>query len=154
VFARLIEIGVKPFLLSGSVNLIMAQRLVRKICTHCREQYSPNPEIWQEVVKALIPIKSRLNVNIQNLISSEKPVLVRGKGCEFCNKSGYTGREVIVEVLVPDETLEVLIGRKATISEFVKAAMAQGMITMEQDGLSKAIQGSTTIEEVWRVTRS
>jgi type II secretory ATPase GspE/PulE/Tfp pilus assembly ATPase PilB-like protein len=154
VFARLIEIGVKPFLLSGSVNLIMAQRLVRKICTHCREQYSPNPEIWQEVTKALIPIKNRLSANLQNILMSPKPVLVRGKGCEFCNKSGYIGREVIVEVLVPDDTIETFIARKATISEFVKAAAAQGMITMEQDGLSKALMGSTTIEEVWRVTRS
>lgn len=154
VFARLIEIGVKPFLLSGSVNLIMAQRLVRKVCEHCRENYTPRPEVWQEVKAALLPIAKRLNSKALGILNSPQPVLVHGKGCEFCNKTGFHGRQLIIEVLVPTEVIESLIAKKATISEFTKAAVAQGMITMEQDGLAKALEGITTIEEVWRVTRS
>jgi type II secretory ATPase GspE/PulE/Tfp pilus assembly ATPase PilB-like protein len=153
VFARLIEIGVKPFLLSGSVNLIMAQRLVRKICPHCRENYTPRPELWQEAQKVLLLIKNRLTPQYQKLVDSPAPLLWHGKGCEFCNQTGYLGRQLIIEVLVPDETIESLIGKKATISEFTKVAAELGMITMEQDGLIKALQGVTTIDEVWRVTK-
>jgi len=154
VFARLLEIGVKPFLLSGSINLIMAQRLVRKVCEHCREKYNPRHEIWIEAQAALMPIKSRLNPAMQQIIESENPTLVHGKGCGECNQSGFRGRQLIIEALVPDETIETLIAKKGTIPEFNKAAAAQGMITMEEDGLIKALQGTTTIEEVWRVTRS
>jgi len=154
VFARLLEIGVKPFLLSGSINLIMAQRLVRKVCEHCREKYNPRPEIWQEVKQALLPIRDRLNPAMQQIVDSESPTLIHGKGCPECNNSGYRGRQLIIETLVPDDTIESLIAKKGTIPEFNKAAAAQGMITMEEDGLIKALQGITTIEEVWRVTRS
>ena len=154
VFARLLEIGVKPFLLSGSINLIMAQRLVRKVCDKCKETYHPRPEIWQEVKAALVPIKARLNPAMQQIVESANPTLIHGKGCAECNQSGFRGRQLIIEALVPDETIEVLIAKKGTIPEFNKAAAAQGMITMEEDGLIKALQGTTTIEEVWRVTRS
>ena len=154
VFARLLEMGIKPFLLSGAINLIMAQRLVRKVCQNCRENYNPRLEIWQEVKAVLMPIKSRLNAAMQQIVDSPNPTLIHGKGCEICNKSGYRGRQLVIEVLVPDNTIEALIAKKGTIPEFNKAATAQGMITMEEDGLIKALQGTTTIEEVWRVTRS
>lgn len=155
VFARLIEIGVKPFLLSGSVNIIMAQRLVRKICLACQVTYQPRPEIWQEVKKILLPIKDRLNKKFQAIVEETTlPELIHGKGCEKCNQSGYSGRQQIIEVLVPDDEIEALIAKKATISEFEKIASVKGMISMEQDGLIKALQGITTIEEVWRVTKS
>lgn len=155
VFARLIEIGVKPFLLSGSVNIIMAQRLVRKICLACQVKYQPRPEIWQEVKKILLPIKDRLNKKFQAIVEETTlPELIHGKGCEKCNQSGYSGRQQIIEVLVPDDEIEALIAKKATISEFEKIASQKGMISMEQDGLIKALQGITTIEEVWRVTKS
>ena len=154
VFARLLEIGVKPFLLSGSINLIMAQRLVRKVCDKCKEKYNPRPEIWQEVRLAMVPIKARLSAAMQQIIDTPNPTLIHGKGCPECNQSGFHGRQLIIETLVPDETVETLIAKKGTIPEFNKAAAAQGMITMEQDGLIKALQGITTIEEVWRVTRS
>lgn len=153
VFARLLEIGVKPFLLSGSVNLIMAQRLVRKICPKCLERYTPRPEVWQEVKKVLEPIKDRLSAEEQKLLASENVALNKGKGCEECNGTGFLGRQVIIETLVPNETIEALIAKQATIAEFTKVAQEQGMITMEQDGLSKVLQGLTTIEEVWRVTK-
>lgn len=153
VFARLIEIGVKPFLLSGSINLIMAQRLVRKVCLNCIEKYQPRSEIWAEVKKIIMPVASMLSPEIQKLIAAENVFLVRGKGCKECNNTGFKGRQVIIETLIPDENIEGLIAKKATISEFTKAAAAQGMVTMEQDGLIKVLQGTTTIEEVWRVTK-
>lgn len=154
VFPRLIEIGVKPFLLSGSINLVMAQRLIRKICPNCIEEYAPTSEVWEEVKNTLTPIKTKLDVNLQNLLNQPAAKLKKGKGCSSCNNSGYLGRQVIVEVFTPDDTVEVLISKKASISDFTKAAATQGMISMEQDGLIKALMGETTIDEVWRVTRS
>ena len=153
VFARLIEMGVKPFLLSGSINLIMAQRLVRKICERCKERFIPRPEVWQEVRTVMAPIAKRLPVNIQTILNQGMPTLVHGKGCKFCSETGYSGRQLIIEVLVPDGNIESLIAQKAAISEFRKAAAGQGMITMEQDGLLKSLESTTTFEEVWRVTR-
>jgi len=154
VFARFLEIGVQPFLLSGSINLIMAQRLVRKNCTFCQEKYAPHPEIWESIKTILAPIKSRLPQEIINKIDTNDSTLIHAKGCEKCSTTGFTGRQVIVEMITPDETIEVLIAKKATISEFEKSSRENGMITMEQDGLMKVLQGTTTIEEVWRVTKS
>lgn len=154
VFARLLEIGVQPFLLSGSINLIMAQRLVRKNCQFCQEEYTPRPEVWSSVVETLRLIKFPLSQDIVEKINTSTPKLIHGVGCDKCNRTGFSGRQVIIEVLVPNDEIEQLIARKASISEFEKAALAMGMITMEQDGLIKALLGQTTIEEVWRVTKS
>ncbi|OQA03027.1 MAG: Type II secretion system protein E [bacterium ADurb.Bin400] len=154
VFVRLLEMGVKPFLLSGSMNLVMAQRLIRKICPHCREQYQPRPDIWQEVQNTLMPIKDRLTQSEQQLLMAPQVSLVQGKGCEQCNGAGYLGRQVVIEVMVPGEELEHLVAKSASISEFEKVARQQGMVTMEQDGLIKVLNGETTIDEVWRVTKN
>lgn len=154
VFARLLEIGVKPFLLSGSINLIMAQRLIRKICPYCKEEYSPSPQTWQAVVETLGKIANRLPKNIAELIGHQEVKLLHGKGCDKCNSTGFSGRQVMVEILVPNEEFESLIAASSSIAEFEKCAAKIGMITMEQDGLMKALAGSTTIEEVWRVTKS
>jgi type IV pilus assembly protein PilB len=152
-FVRLLDVGVKPFLLSGSINLVMAQRLVRKICHFCIEEYEPRLEVWQEIQKTLEPIKNTLDQSVQALLGSSQPKLKRGRGCPRCANSGFSGREVIIEVLVPNEEIEDLISKKSSISEFTRAAAASGMVSMEQDGLSKVLQGSTTVEEVWRVTK-
>jgi type IV pilus assembly protein PilB len=131
----------------------MAQRLIRQVCAHCKENYAPQPEIWQEVQKTLMPIKDRLSPELQKILVSPAPQLVRGRGCEYCSKTGFLKRQPIIEVLIPSEKIEGLVAKKATIAEFEKAAVEEGMITMEQDGLMRALQGTTTIEEVWRVTR-
>ena len=154
VYARLLEIGVKPFLLSGSINLIMAQRLIRKICPYCKEEYVPIPQTWQAVVETLGKIANRLPKEITELISHKEVKLIHGKGCEKCNSTGFSGRQVMVEILTPNEEIEALINTSSSISEFEKCATKTGMITMEQDGLIKALSGLTTIEEVWRVTKS
>lgn len=154
VYVRLLEIGVKPFLLSGSINLIMAQRLVRKVCPSCRQEYTVTPEQWQAVVETLKPVIPKLNKAMADKLQERNPRLIHGVGCEKCNNSGYLGRQVIVEILIPNEQIEALVSKNASISEFEKTALSLGMITMEQDGLAKALAGITTIEEVWRVTRS
>lgn len=153
VFVRLLDIGVKPFLLSGSINVVMAQRLVRKICSSCVSEYTPKPEVWQEMVRMLTPIKDMMAPETQAVLSNPNPVLKSGKGCTKCNHSGFSGREVIIEVLVPNEAIDALVARQVGLAEFQKVAIESKMITMEQDGLIKVLQGSTTVEEVWRVTK-
>jgi len=152
---RLLEIGVRPFLLAGSINLIMGQRLVRKICPKCAADFTPSEPVWTEIKKILLPIKDKLGVEIAAML--DRPAaeikLKRGAGCPACNKSGYAGRQVIVEVLVPTPEIEALIGREATIAQFTETALGEGMITMEQDGLIKVLEGATTTTEVWRVTK-
>lgn len=153
VFARLLEIGIKPFLLTGSINIIMAQRLIRKTCSFCQKEELVAKETWQAVQKSLAPLKPRLNQKINQILDQEEFRVQKGTGCLKCNQTGFSGREVIVEFLVPDETIEHLISKEASILEFEKTAAEKGMITMEQDGLLKVLLGKTTIEEVWRVTR-
>lgn len=152
---RLLEIGVRPFLLAGSINLIMAQRLVRKVCTKCAAEFTPTEPVWEEVKNILMPIKDRIEPQIAAILALPlaQIKLKRGTGCTECNKSGYSGRQVIVEVLVPSSGMEALIGREATIAEFTKTALSEGMITMEQDGLIQVLKGVTTTTEVWRVTK-
>ena len=154
VYVRLLQIGVKPFLLAGSINLIMAQRLVRRICPECAVQYDPTVEESALILKNLEPVKDKLPPDLQQKITSRIFKLVRGKGCQKCNNTGYSGRLVVIEYLVPDTTIETLIARSAPIVEFETAAIAQGMITMQQDGFTKALLGESTIEEVQRVTKS
>lgn len=153
VFARLLDIGVKPFLLSGSFNLVMAQRLVRKLCFSCAETYTPEPDVWQEIVSIMSKIENYLDPTTKNNLQVAKPLLRKAKGCAACNNTGYSGRMSIIEMLVPDEKIGQLIKEKAGIMEFEKAARDQGMITMEQDGLIKVLNGLTTVDEVWRVTK-
>lgn len=154
VFARLLEIGVKPFLLTGSINIIMAQRLVRKNCPYCQKEYSLDKESWEGVKRVLASLKPRLKESFAKKLDQSEIKLIKSEGCPKCNLTGFSGREVIIEYLVPDETIEKLISKGASILEFEKTAAQKGMITMEQDGLIKALLGSTTVEEVWRVTRS
>jgi len=154
VFVRLLEIGVRPFLLAGSVNLIMAQRLVRRICSSCREEYSPAPDVWKTIVEKLTPIKDRLPQEVAEKLDSKSPKLVRSHGCAKCNQTGFAGRIVAAEYIKPEEKIESLVARAASIAEFEKVAVTGlKMMTMEQDGLAKVLQGLTTPEEVWRVTR-
>lgn len=153
VFVRLLEIGVKPFLLAGSVNLVMAQRLVRRICLVCKEEYTPRPEVWQEIQKILESVKPTLDTNLQTILNSSNPTLSKSRGCDKCRQSGYSGRQALLEVLTPADEIEQLVAKKASIAEFQKTAQSLGMISMEQDGLIKVLQGVTTVEEVWRVTK-
>ena len=138
---RLLDMKIEPFLVSSTVAIVIGQRLVRKICEHCKVEKTLNDE---EFV--------RLSENISEKILGQNKKFWEGKGCESCNGTGYKGRLVIDEVLVADEEIRVAILRKASASEIKQIAIKNGMTTMLADGLKKAVAGVTTIAEVLRVT--
>ncbi|GBC97850.1 Type II secretion system protein E [bacterium HR17] len=138
---RLIEMGIEPFLVASSVEGVLAQRLVRRICQRCKEPYRPSDAVWEYLVA-------------QGFVQSDEPVLWRGRGCPECRFSGYSGRTGIFEVLVMDDDLRDLVLRKASSHEIRQAAMEKGMRTLYQDGMLKTALGITTVEEVERVTHA
>ncbi len=134
--ARLDDMGIEPFLIASSVLLTCAQRLVRRICEHCKEEYLPEPEIFE-----------KLNIEIPD----GTPLFI-GRGCDRCNKRGYSGRAAIIEVLSVSEAIRRLIIKRASASVLKNQAIGEGMKTLRLAGIDKAIEGVTTLEEVWRVT--
>jgi type II secretory ATPase GspE/PulE/Tfp pilus assembly ATPase PilB-like protein len=144
---RLIEMGVKPNLIPPSANAFIAQRLVRKLCSECKEEYVPARETSDSLkrVLSLISPKSKLE------IPKEIAKLYRPKGCPKCHGIGYKGRMGIYEVLTISKEIEKLIVEGAGEGDIAKQALEEGMITMAQDGILKAVEGVTSTEEVWRV---
>jgi len=136
---RLIDMGIEPFLISSSVIGVIAQRLVRVICEKCKEEYVPTEDILYG-----LKIKDRLN-------NDSKIKLYRGKGCSFCKNTGYYGRTSIYELIVLDEEIKSLIVTKASSNVINELALKNGMKTLKDSGIEKALQGITTIEEVLRV---
>jgi len=144
---RLINMGVEPFLITSSINAVVGQRLVRRVCDQCREKTTIPPAVLKFVQQQLSDVSSGQlkDLDINQLI------FYRGKGCSSCT-NGYKGRIGIFEVLAMTEKIEELAVRKAPASEIKKQAIQDGMMTMTQDGLLKALKGITTIDEVMRVT--
>lgn len=159
---RMIDMKAEPFLIASTVNVIMAQRLVRKICTDCRKTYqltkNQSQELMQqinfpEILEALSNSKDSETANlkkIKNLIGVD---FYKGEGCERCNHEGYKGRMGIYEVLSVTEPIQKAITESATATEIEKLAKKDGMHSMMVDGVIKALKGETTIEEVLRVTK-
>jgi general secretion pathway protein E len=137
---RLLDMGVEDFLLTSTVNGIMAQRLVRVLCSHCREAYAAASELIDEL-------------QLRRFATSDQITLYRPRGCAQCNGTGYHGRTSILEMLVMSEPIRRLLIRGADGSEIQSAAIEAGMRTMYQDGIGKALAGVTSLEEVMRVTR-
>src|SRR3989337_1012392 len=137
---RFIDMGCEDFLLASTLNVVMAQRLLRKICSNCITKYSPPDVVVKKLSKDLG-------------ISLEGQKFYKGQGCEECNHKGYRGRIGIYEVMEVSEKLRNLITQRATSEILQKEAVSEGMITMLQDGLDKVSSGLTTIEEVIRVVR-
>ncbi len=136
--SRLMNMGIEPFLVATSVNLICAQRLVRRICTNCRDPLE-------------VPEQAMLDAGYtQEEIATTKISI--GKGCGTCNKSGYKGRVGLYEVMEINDELRELILVGASALELKKKAIDQGMITLRRSGLTKAAAGATTLEEVLRET--
>ena len=133
---RLLNIGVEPYLVAASVQAVLAQRLVRKICTNCKEPYEP-------------PINVRRAV--ERLVG-EVETFYHGRGCQKCRKSGYSGRIGVYELLVPDDDFRDRITAAPSINELRELALASGMTTLRADGMAKVKAGITTVEEVFRVT--
>ncbi len=136
---RLIDMGIEPFLVSSSVEALIAQRLIRTICTACKEEYRPAPEFLHEVGFPTGDIG--------------KVKFCRGRGCEECRFTGFKGRSAIYEILVMSEALRPLIIERASSSSIKQAAVARGMKTLRDDGWDKVKLGFTTVEEVARVTQ-
>ncbi|MDD4830917.1 MAG: GspE/PulE family protein [Candidatus Paceibacterota bacterium] len=140
---RLMDMGIEPFLVSSSVNIVIGQRLVRKICTKCRESYQATKE---ELKKKGVP-----EFLIERIFRNKKFIrLYRGRGCNSCVNTGYFGRVGIFEALEMSDNIQKLIIRKATADEIQDQAVKEGMTTMLEDGAEKALRGITTIEEVIR----
>ncbi len=137
---RLVDMGIEPFLISTSLKAILAQRLVRKICSECREPYTPEEN---ELI--------RLGVAPEELANG---TLYRGRGCPSCLNTGYRGRQGIYELLVVDETIGHMIDERAQVSEIRQKARSRGMFNLIEDGKRKVLSGITTTEEVLRVALS
>jgi len=154
---RLTEMHVPTFLIASTTNLVMAQRLVRKICSNCIESYTLTKKQISDLEKQIhfseiLSTLQKIEVIAKDQ-AAETLLFYRGKGCKQCNLSGYRGRVGIYEVLEVTPPIAQLILDNASAAKLMAAALAQGMVTMLQDGFVKAKTGTTTIEEVLRVTK-
>ncbi|MFA5871769.1 MAG: GspE/PulE family protein [Parcubacteria group bacterium] len=145
---RLIDMGVKPSLLPAAVNAFIAQRLVRKLCPHCREEYAPARETVESVKKILAVISPKAKLTIPKEINK----FYRAGGCSKCHGLGYKGRVGIFEIFTLTEEISKRVTEMAPEAEILSLALEAGMITMLQDGILKALDGVTSLEEVQRVT--
>src|SRR5579863_2382108 len=136
---RLLDMGVEDYLVTSTLNGILAQRLVRRLCPHCREPYTALPEL---VTELRLP-----------QATGAPPIFYRAKGCEQCLGTGYLGRLAVIELLVMTDEIRRMVLRRAEAFELHRAAVAAGMRSMYDDGIRKASQGFTSLEEVLRVTR-
>lgn len=142
---RLLDMKAEPFLLASSITAVIGQRICRRICPNCRQEYDPAPEVVEDIKNVL-----------GKLLPDDKKEtfkLFKGAGCSECNNTGYLGRIGIFEALTVTEKIGRLILERAPASEIEKQAIEEGMITMKQDGYLKVLEGTTTIEEVLRVAQ-
>ncbi len=133
--SRLTDMGVESFLVASSVRLVMAQRLVRKICTDCKESYSPDPIILKDLG-----------------MDNQAEEFQRGRGCDTCNQTGYKGRTALIEILVVNDEMASLISDNANTGQIRELAKKQGMTTLRDTGIQKIKAGLTTLEEIYRET--
>jgi len=140
--SRLMDMKIEPFLIASSVVLVAAQRLCRKICTHCKEKISIPPEVLK-----------RLEVDPEKFFAGQKEKnFYKGKGCVNCNKTGYLGRMGILEVLAIDDEIRQLVMKRSSSHVIKECAIKKNMITLRDDAIRKCCQGLTTLDEVLRVT--
>jgi len=146
---RLIDMGVPPFLVAATLNVVMAQRLVRRICSECIESYAPTKSTEESI---MIQLRISAPETVKNFVMPT--LLYRGKGCKVCGWSGYRGRVAIFEILNVDEQIRnYIVDKNFTIDGLRRLAVRGGLKTMFEDGLSKAERGVTTVEEILRVIR-
>jgi type IV pilus assembly protein PilB len=169
---RLLDMGIEPFLIASTVKAVVGQRLVRRLCMVCRQQYAPSPEEIAEVTK-LFNLREGQTFSyihelelqaMQQQVGGETPAgtteqtivsmwHAKPDGCDECNHTGYKGRIGIYEVLGVSIPIQKMITANATSEQIQEQAIADGMTTMQTDGLVKVLRGNTTLEEVLRVTR-
>ncbi len=133
---RLINVGVEPYLVAAALEGVLAQRLVRKICTNCKEAFDAPGNIRHAVERLAGPVDT----------------LYHGVGCKKCRQSGYSGRIGIYELLVPTEEMRDRLNQEVSVSELQRMAAECGMCSLRQDGMEKVRSGITTAEEILRVT--
>ncbi|MFH1180799.1 MAG: GspE/PulE family protein [bacterium] len=149
VIPRMVDLGVKPYLIPPTLSVAIAQRLVRKLCSECKEKIKPPKEIEEMILKEIrsLPLAIKKEIKV-----SEPLEIFRARGCKNCSSEGYTGRIGLFEVLSMTERLERMILKSPGEMEVAREAKKQEMATMRQDGIIKVLNGITTIEEVMRVT--
>jgi type IV pilus assembly protein PilB len=135
VFPRLSDIGILPDIMAGNIIGVVAQRLVRVLCPHCKQSHELN-----DVDRKILRLKP-----------SDKPKIFKPKGCKQCNQTGYRGRMAIIELLRIDSDMDSLISRRAHLDELQKMAMDKGFVTLAEDGVRRIIEGYTSLAEVMRV---
>jgi type II secretory ATPase GspE/PulE/Tfp pilus assembly ATPase PilB-like protein len=159
---RLKDMGIEPFLIASTTNIIISQRLVRKVCSECRQDYKLDDDSYKSLsqnfdIDSITEVLKREKIIKKEYKSSKEMWLnfkfVQGKGCSKCRNEGYKGRIGIFEVLKVDDKIGRLINSGATGEEIEEEAIKSGMTTMLEDGFIKAINGVTTIEEIIRVTK-
>lgn len=149
---RLIDMGVEFFLLASSLQVVAAQRLVRRICENCRAEFALT-EMQKKSIQELFDAIQPKEITAYGLDPKQPIVFFYGKGCDKCGKTGYHGRVAVYEVIEVDDELRAIISdHKANETEVRKAALRQGMMSMKQDGILKALKGITTLAEIERVT--
>src|SRR5690606_36421694 len=135
---RLVNIGLEPFLVGAALNGVLAQRLLRRLCQHCRAMEAPSPEMAEFL-------------DLQGLPSGE---MWAPKGCDKCRNIGYSGRVGAYELLAVDDSLRDVIARNPNVSEFRRMCMERGMVSLRMDGMRKVSQGLTTAQAILRVTEA
>ena len=149
VVPRLIDMGVRPLLIPATLRIVISQRLIRTLCPNCKVKIKPVEKQRNYILDRVrnLPAATKSEIKI------EEPLLIyQAKGCDNCGSTGYIGRMGLYEVLSMSDELAELIQKNPLESAILKAAQRQGMLTMEQEGIMKVLDGQTTIEEVIRVT--
>jgi type II secretory ATPase GspE/PulE/Tfp pilus assembly ATPase PilB-like protein len=146
--ARLLNLGMDPFNFSDAILCILAQRLVKKLCSDCKKPYHPSRSEYEELVREYGQDEFYQNVNIPYTDSLE---LYRPVGCEACNKSGYRGRMGIHELLMGTDAIKEKIQQKALIETLREQAIKDGMRTLKKDGIEKIFGGSCNLVQVRKV---
>ncbi|MBY0262064.1 MAG: Flp pilus assembly complex ATPase component TadA, partial [Phycisphaerales bacterium] len=135
---RLVNIGLEPFLVGAAVRGVLAQRLVRRLCPHCKFQGNPSEEF----------------IEYLTMNGFQADQMYNAKGCDKCRNRGYSGRVGIYELLVVDDSLRDIIARNPNVAEFRRTCMERGMVSLRQDGMSKVAKGLTSVEEIIRATEA
>ena len=135
---RLVNIGLEPFLVGAAVNAVLAQRLVRRLCTHCKQEDAPTDDMQEFLEMQGLPTDKMLVA----------------KGCERCRNTGYSGRVGIYELLTVDDQMRDMIARNPNVSEFRRFCLERGMVNLRGDGIRKVAKGQTTVQEILRVTEA
>ena len=150
---RMIQMGLDPYMIVSTLNLIIAQRLVRTICTSCRGTYQLSEAELKSIEEKFFSSKEEVDLFREKFVTAEgtSPRLYKGKGCEECSLSGFKGRTVVAEVMELNQALKDLIVSEASRKEIEAEAQKNGMTSMLEDGLTKVLEGRTTLEELLRV---